>query len=124
MDRSKSYPIWTVAQAKARLSEILRLAEKEGPQRIGARKAFIVVPERTWQTQTSHRKPIGISRQEIANLLDVDQSAVARMESRADIRIQSLRQMIEAMGGTLEIIARFDRGEVRITNYTDPDNTT
>ena len=26
---------WTVAEAKARLSEILRLAEEEGPQRIG-----------------------------------------------------------------------------------------
>ena len=49
MDHSKPYPVWTVAQAKARLSEILRLAEQEGPQRIGARKAFIVVPEHTWR---------------------------------------------------------------------------
>ena len=37
--------VWTVAEAKAKLSEILRLAETEGPQRIGARKPFIVVPE-------------------------------------------------------------------------------
>ena len=59
MDHSKPYPVWTVAQAKARLSEILRLAEQEGPQRIGARKAFIVVPEHTWRSQTSHRKPLG-----------------------------------------------------------------
>ena len=59
MDHSKPHPIWTVAEAKARLSEILRLAEKEGPQRIGARKAFVVVPEHTWLTQASHRKPLG-----------------------------------------------------------------
>lgn len=59
MDHSKPYPVWTVAEAKARLSEILRLAEKEGPQRIGARKAFIVVPEHTWRSQTSRRKPLG-----------------------------------------------------------------
>ncbi len=59
MNHSKPYPVWTVAEAKARLSEILRLAEQEGPQCIGARKAFIVVPERTWRDQTSHRKPLG-----------------------------------------------------------------
>ena len=40
---------WTVAEAKARLSEILRLAEREGPQRIGARNSFVVVPERLWR---------------------------------------------------------------------------
>ncbi len=34
--------IWTVAEAKARLSEILRLAEEEGPQRIGTRRSFVV----------------------------------------------------------------------------------
>ena len=59
MGHSKPYPVRTVAQATARLSEILRLAEKEGPQRIGARKAFIVVPAHTWRSQTSHRKPLG-----------------------------------------------------------------
>ena len=32
--------VWTVAEAKARLSEILRLAETEGPQRIGKRSSF------------------------------------------------------------------------------------
>ena len=44
---------WTIAEAKARLSEILRLAEEEGPQRIGLRKPFVVVPERQWQQRTN-----------------------------------------------------------------------
>ena len=48
---------WTVAEA--RLSEILPLAEEEGPQRIGARKAFIVVPADSWHAETSSRKPLG-----------------------------------------------------------------
>ncbi len=59
MNHSKSYPVWTIAEAKARLSEILRRAEQEGPQRIGARKAFVVVPEHTWQARTSQRKSMG-----------------------------------------------------------------
>ena len=32
--------VWTVAEAKARLSEVLRLAEEEGPQRIGTQEAI------------------------------------------------------------------------------------
>ena len=51
--------IWTVAEAKARLSEVLRLAEAEGPQYIGRRKTFVVVPERLWQKQSPPRKPLG-----------------------------------------------------------------
>ena len=50
---------WTVAEAKARLSEILRLAESEGPQRIGTRRPFIVVPESVWRKRTPARKPMG-----------------------------------------------------------------
>ena len=51
--------VWTIAEAKARLSEVLRLAEEQGPQRIGARKPFIVVPERMWEERTPSRKPLG-----------------------------------------------------------------
>ena len=50
---------WTVAEAKARLPEILRLAEEEGPQYIGRRNTFVVVPERLWQKQFPARKPLG-----------------------------------------------------------------
>ena len=59
MDRSKSHRTWTVAEAKARLSEILRLAEAEGPQRIGRRKSFVVVPAEAWYAKTPPRKPLG-----------------------------------------------------------------
>ena len=51
--------VWTVAEAKAKLSEVLRLSEEEGPQRIGARRPFIVVPERLWQARAPERKPLG-----------------------------------------------------------------
>ena len=51
---------WTVAEAKARLSEILRLAEEEGPQHIGARKSFVVVPAHVWAEKESQRKPMGL----------------------------------------------------------------
>ena len=58
---SKTAPnrVWTVAEAKARLSEVLRLAEQEGPQRIGTRKLFVVVPASVWEEKTRPRKPLG-----------------------------------------------------------------
>jgi ribosome-binding protein aMBF1 (putative translation factor) len=69
------------------------------------------------------RKAIGTSQEVVAHSLGVKQPAIAKMERRTDIRIQSLRRMIEAMGGTLEISARFENGKVRITNYTDADSS-
>lgn len=59
MGISKPQRVWTVAEAKARLSEVLRLAETEGPQHIGRRNTFVVVPKRLWQRQSPPRKPLG-----------------------------------------------------------------
>ena len=59
MSKTKPNRDWTVAEAKARLSEVLRLAEKEGPQRIGARRPFVVVPAAVWEEKTRPRKPLG-----------------------------------------------------------------
>ena len=51
--------VWTVAEAKAKLSEVLRLAETEGPQRIGLRRPFVVVPEHVWQNRVPEPMPLG-----------------------------------------------------------------
>ncbi len=59
MEVSKPQRVWTVAEAKARLSEVLRLAETEGPQRIGTRRPFVVVPAEAWDAKTPPRKPFG-----------------------------------------------------------------
>ncbi len=50
---------WTVAEAKARLSEILRLASEEGPQRIGTKTPYVVVPEEEWLKRAEPRIPLG-----------------------------------------------------------------
>ncbi len=57
--QSGSERVWTIAEAKARLSEILRLAEEEGPQRIGVRKPFVVVPAEVWDAKAEPRMPLG-----------------------------------------------------------------
>lgn len=59
MKRTASDRIWTVTEAKARLSEILRRAENKGPQWIGKRRSFVLVPAELWQKYAAARPPLG-----------------------------------------------------------------
>jgi transcriptional regulator with XRE-family HTH domain len=59
------------------------------------------------------------SQQELARALKVGQPAVAKLERRADMYVSNLRRYIEALGGSLEITARFPDGAVNITNFSD-----
>lgn len=63
------------------------------------------------------RQAIGMSQEAMAKQLKVLQPAIAKLEKRNDIRISSLRKMIEGLGGSLEIKAHFPDGDVSITNY-------
>jgi len=49
--------------------------------------------------------------------LRVGQAAVSRIEGRTDAYVSTLRRYVEAMGGTLVILARFPEGDVRITQF-------
>lgn len=59
MDTNDSTRIWTVAEAKARLSHILRCAEEDGPQRIGTRRTFVVIPEHIWEERAATEVHVG-----------------------------------------------------------------
>lgn len=62
----------------------------------------------------------GLSQQTLAEVLHIQQPAVAKMEKRTDMYLSTLRNHIRAMGGELDIIARFPDGEVRIQNFAEP----
>ena len=64
------------------------------------------------------RQARGLSQQALAEILNVQQPSIAKMERRADMYISTLRSHIEAMGGTLEITAKFDDGSVKISNFS------
>ncbi len=59
MTESKEERVWTLTEAKVRLSELMRMAESEGPQRIGTQHRYVVVPERTWDEMTRPKKSLG-----------------------------------------------------------------
>lgn len=62
-----------------------------------------------------------MSQERLAELLSTKQANVSRMERRTDMYISTLRSYIEAMGGELDIIARFPDGEVHINQFFDND---
>jgi DNA-binding XRE family transcriptional regulator len=64
------------------------------------------------------RQAHGLSQTTIANILEVRQPSIAKMEKSVDMYISTLRNYIEAMGGALHITAAFPDGEVQIGNFT------
>ena len=55
----------------------------------------------------------------LAKALKVNQAAVSKLERRTDMYISTLRSYVEAMGGRLDIIARFNEVSVRIAQFED-----
>lgn len=64
------------------------------------------------------RRSRGISQEKLAGGVHIKQPNVAKLEKRMDINISTPRAMIESMGGTLDIVARFSDGKVKITNFS------
>ena len=63
------------------------------------------------------RRALDTSRDALAAKPSTDGPAATRMELTGDILVCSLKRVIEEMGGTLEIRARFPQGDVTITHY-------
>ncbi|MDD5034759.1 MAG: XRE family transcriptional regulator [Methylococcaceae bacterium] len=70
------------------------------------------------------RQARGLSQKMLAEALLVQQPAIAKIEKRTDMYISTLRSHIEAMGGQLEVVARFPNGTVKISNFADLDSKT
>ena len=65
------------------------------------------------------RQARGLSQKMLADVLHVQQPSIAKIEKRTDMYLSTLRSHIQAMGGELDIIARFPDGAVKINNFTD-----
>jgi predicted transcriptional regulator len=67
------------------------------------------------------RKAVKLTQKELAESLDINQAAISKMESQSDMYISTLRRILEAMGGSLKIVAEFPGGEVVIKQFTRED---
>ena len=69
------------------------------------------------------RQARGLSQKMLAQVLHVQQPSIAKIEKRTDMYLSTLRSHIKAMGGELEVIARFPEGAVKISNFADLEQT-
>ena len=104
-----------------RLDDFVAKLPKKQQQAIKKRTAELIAEEATLRQLREARER---SQVEMAEKLHVKQAAVSKLERRTDMYLSTLRSYIEAMGGQLEIIARFPQRAVRITQFEalDPES--
>ena len=96
------------AELRARMSTEAQTRARAEAQRLGEEMDLAQV-----------RRAMKLSQEEIGQMLQINQGAVAKIEKRADMYVSTLRRFIEAMGGELEIVARFPDHAVKIRNFAD-----
>lgn len=66
------------------------------------------------------RKAMGKTQVEVARKLRISQVTLSDTERRTDVMLSTLRKYVGALGGELDLIARFpDREPVRIAQLSD-----
>ena len=65
------------------------------------------------------REALKLTQESLAESLHVNQAAISKVERRSNMLISTLRKIIQAMGGELEIRAILPAGVVRINQFQD-----
>ena len=95
------------------LDEMMATLDPERRCKIEERAAELIAEEMTLRELRKARKLTQVS---VARELGISQDAVSRLEQRSDVLLSTLRRTVEAMGGTLSLIARFpDRPPVELS---------
>jgi DNA-binding XRE family transcriptional regulator len=95
-----------------------RLREAMSPDQRASVEAKVAAL-REQMTLAELRQARELTQENLGETLHVGQAAIAKMEKRADMYVGSLRRFVQAMGGELEIVARFPDGAVKISNFAD-----
>ncbi len=64
------------------------------------------------------RRQTGLTQEELAASLGIKQPTLSKLESQTDMQISTLRRLIEALGGRLELIAHLPGADIRISQFT------
>ena len=77
-------------------------------------EALTIAMERD-MSLTELRRARAMTQDQLAADLHIGQASIAKLERRTDMYLSTLRRFVEAMGGELEIVARFpDQQLVRL----------
>ncbi len=101
------------------LDEMMAELPPERQQRIEKRAAELIAEEMTLREL---RKARQLTQASVARELGISQDAISRLEQRSDLLLSTLRRTVEAMGGSLSLIASFpDRPPVELAGIAEHD---
>lgn len=63
------------------------------------------------------RRGVGKNQGDVARALGMKQPSLSKLEKQSDMQISTLNKIVKALGGELEVIARFPKGAVRIDPF-------
>ena len=65
------------------------------------------------------REWAGKSQRQVADALGIKQPSLSKLEKQSDMQISTLRRIVNALGGELEVSARFPAGTVKIEPFNE-----
>ena len=91
----------------------------ERRRKIEERAAELIAEAMTLRELRKARK---LTQASVARELGISQDAISRLEQRSDLLLSTLRRTVEAMGGSLSLVARFpDRPPVELAGIAQHD---
>jgi transcriptional regulator with XRE-family HTH domain len=103
------------------VNDIINKLTRAQRRKVEARAAHLIAEEMTLQELRRARK---ITQQKIAKSLNIGQEGVSKIERRSDLLISTLRRTVEAMGGSLSLVAEFpDRDPVVLSGIAEDEPT-
>ncbi len=98
------------------LSQLTKKVSKQVNRAASAKAAEIL----TEMSLSELRRSRATTQNDLAENLDMKQPSIAQLEKRRDIYISTLRNYLHALGGELELMAKFPDGtKICIDQYRD-----
>jgi transcriptional regulator with XRE-family HTH domain len=99
------------------VNEIIKSLSPADRKKVKALAAELIGEEMTLRELRRARK---LSQVRVARQLGIGQEGISKIEKRADLMISTLRKTVEAMGGSLSLVAEFpDRSPVVLSGIAE-----
>ena len=99
------------------VDDVIAELDPERRRKIEERAAELIAEEMTLRELRKARKLTQVC---VARELGIGQDGVSRLEQRSDLLLSTLRKTVEAMGGSLSLIAQFpDRPPVELAGIAE-----
>jgi transcriptional regulator with XRE-family HTH domain len=63
------------------------------------------------------RQSLNLTQEQVAEIMQLNQAAVSKMERQTDMYISTLQRLVAALGGKLKLVASFPDKEVVINQF-------